>query len=162
MTLADMTARLRIRLNDTQSVEFTDAELEDYIVDALQVVHAMRIQLKDPMVIKSASVDTTLPADWAAWVGQVPLTVAGTAVTGGPLAVRYFRTATVPTQESSVLDVPEVLIPSVLNYAVLQGRIRLGLDVDQEGPLTQKIMQGVANALGLPMPMQPRPYGTAR
>ena len=37
-------------------------------------------------------------------------------------------------------------------YAVLQGRIRLGLDVDQEGPLTQKILQSVATALGLPVP----------
>lgn len=152
MTLDEMIARLRIRLNDKDEIEFSDSELEDYVADALQQIHAMRIQLTDPRIIKSATVTTTLPADWAAWVGQVPLKVAGTTVTGGPQTVRYFAAATIPSTGTATLDVPDMLIPSVLNYAVLQGRIRLGLDVDQEGPLTQKILQSVATALGLPVP----------
>ena len=149
MTLTEMVARLRIRLNDTQSVEFSDTELEDYIADAIQAVHAMRIQLGDSRIIKSATVTTTLPADWAAWVGQVPLKVTGTTVTGGPQTVRYFASATIPSAGDDTLDVPTILIPSVLNYAVLQGRLRLGLDIDQESPMTQKIFLAVASALGL-------------
>lgn len=161
MTRDQMLARLRIRLNDTDAVEFNDAELEAYIDDAIQMIHAMRIQLKDPRIVTSATVDATLPSDWAAWVGQVPLEVSGTTVTGGPLAVRYYKAATLPSTGSSVLGAPAELLPSILNYAVLQGRIRLGLDIDQEEPQARKILQAVAAALGLPMPAA-RPYGTAR
>jgi len=161
MTLAQRIDRLRIRLNDPQKIEFSDAELEGYVLDALQAVHAMRIQAKDPKIVVSATVSTTLPANWAGWVGQVPLKVSGNSVSGGPATVRYFRTAPLPPSGSSPLDVPDCLLPSVLNYAVLQGRIRLGLDIDQEGPLTQKILQGAAAALGLSYPKGGQ-YGAAR
>ena len=75
MKASDAIAHARIRLNDTDEATYTDAELLEYLNEAINRTSTMMIAGKDPAMIVEAdfSPGDPVPDTFASFIGSCPL-----------------------------------------------------------------------------------------
>ena len=69
MTVEELLQQVRYAINDTQKVEYTDAELINYVNDALRFVSNELIRLSSPLMLKTTTLNfidnsADLPSDF--------------------------------------------------------------------------------------------------
>jgi hypothetical protein len=140
MKASDAIAHARIRLNDTDEATYTDAELLEYLNEAINRTSTMMIAGKDPAMIVEAdfSPGDPVPDTFASFIGSCPLYRRNglfAALDGdetGTYTLRYYAMKPRLTGVDDDLPFADWAFPSLVNDMVSIALIRTGFYNDEE------------------------------
>lgn len=140
MKASDAIAHARIRLNDIDNATYTDAELLEYLNEAINRISTMMIAGKDPSMITEATVipGDPVPDTFASFVGSGPLYrrnglfAALDGSTTGNYEIRFYSTKPRLVTVDDNLPFADWAFPSLVNDMVSVALIRTGFYNDEE------------------------------
>jgi hypothetical protein len=97
-TVSSLLTAVRKKIRDTTSIEYPDAELIDYLNDAIDYISAFLIRIQDGEMIKSTTItdgSITKPSDFDSFVGAQMLYMDSDTIktlSGSTAEMRYYAT----------------------------------------------------------------------
>lgn len=159
MTAAEAIQVMRYRLNDAESLVYTDEELLSYLNLGINAVGVQMVAANNPWCVSelalTGSTSTALPDGFHSLLPGQPCEILGGVVYPCPSdedrTVRYFKIP-VPIDSDGTIPYPEPYCSNALNVGIEMGAMRTGHDVTQEHGLHTAI-SGVI----FPQPVQAPP-----
>lgn len=148
-----MALQIRQLTKDTNAIEYTTAELMNYINTAIKLVSTYLIGNKDPEMIVDITISdgTSVPSNFMSFVGIYPVYISGSVFklynTASPVSARYFATKADITDMANTIPFKDALLPIVTRLAAMQALNRNEFDITQDTKILDELMSSYKAAM---------------
>jgi len=153
MLVSDLLTKVRLRIRDKDSVEYTDNELLGYVNDAILLIGYELIAMQDAEMIVDLSLEsasTLKPANFLRFTGALPVMVQGNnlVVYGKlPCITRYFKKPTLVSTIDETLPFTNEGYNQIMTQIVSMIALnRNEFDVSQDKALIDEVRKLISTA----------------
>lgn len=151
MLVSAFLTKLRFRIRDEYKVEYSDAELIDYLNDALSYWDSIKVVNYEPTKLKSLVVNpnVAVPSDFAKFAGTYPVYILNGniySVSGSSVTCKYFAFSDFFDELTDNINLPNPEITVLLQLATVYALNRNQFDVSTDTSLAKALQDVVAQA----------------